>query len=98
MEVINQKVVKTRKAHYCMSCCRKFEAKTMMHNQVNVHDGHINSIYWCETCDALMKVDSPMFKDCYGQFWEGCVADHLGKGQSPEDLLLELTPRGTKTK
>lgn len=54
MEIISDKDVKTRKAHKCFLCNRKFEPGTQMNCHVNIYD-NINRVYSCKTCKELMS-------------------------------------------
>ena len=49
MDVVGRKVVKTRAAHVCFGCRRKFERGTMMERSC-VFDGKPWTCYLCESC------------------------------------------------
>lgn len=98
MDIISDKVVKTRKPHICYACGRKFEKGTTMNCQVNKHDGDINAVYSCETCKELLTEHGALFLDeMMGFFPLLCVDEYLSNtkycGVSPETLLFILTPK-----
>lgn len=63
MDVVGRKVVKTRVAHVCFGCGRKFEQGTMMERSC-VFDGTPWTCYLCESCQ---KASSELgWKDEYG--------------------------------
>lgn len=49
MDVVGRKVVKTRAAHVCFGCGRKFEQGAMMERSC-VFDGKPWTCYLCESC------------------------------------------------
>jgi len=93
MEVLSDKIVKTRKQHVCFACGRLFEKSTEMRRQVNVYD-EIYACYSCETCDELMADYSDYFIDeSENVFQEGCIHEKLHEfnTKTPEELLKQLT-------
>lgn len=63
MDVVGRKVVKTRTAHVCFGCGRKFERGTMMERSC-VFDGKPWTCYLCEICQ---KASSELgWQDEYG--------------------------------
>jgi hypothetical protein len=98
MDIISDKVVKTRKPHMCFGCGRKFEKGTTMNCQVNKHDGEIHAVYSCETCQELMRDHGELFWDeCEGFYPLLCVQEYISNTKyfkiSPESLLFILTPK-----
>ena len=76
MDILKHKKVKTRKQHYCYACHRSFPKGTELHNQINVFDGEIGSVYWCDTCEVIMQKHSDYVYDrSEGVFPDGCVQD-----------------------
>jgi hypothetical protein len=86
MDIISEKIVKTRKPHICSACARRFETGSKMKRQVNNGDG-IVTWYECETCIQLLTRHRKHFDDGYGVCWMNCVDESLERGQTPEDLL-----------
>ena len=63
MDVVGRKVVKTRAAHVCFGCGRKFEQGAMMERSC-VFDGAPWTCYLCESCQ---KASSELgWQDEYG--------------------------------
>ena len=100
MDVISDKSVKTRKAHHCFACCRRFEKGTTMQTQVNTFDG-IQRIYTCGTCQELMLQFHDLFFDPDECVFPGeCVSEYISESAyarereitSPEELLIFLIP------
>jgi len=89
MDILSDKIVKTRKPHICSACLRRFEAGSRMRRQVNVED-EIVSWYECETCIQLLSRHRGYFEDEYNYAWMGCVNNTLDRDQTPEDLLRKL--------
>lgn len=95
MDIISDKIVKTRKWHQCFACCRKFEPGTKMNRQVNTYDG-IAAIYSCVTCHELMTRFIDFFlDDSENVFQQECVTEFIDsdpkyKGMTPEDLYIKL--------
>lgn len=52
MTVIKQKMVLTRKEHFCHGCARKLPKGTKMEVITSAESGSIYSDYWCEVCTA----------------------------------------------
>lgn len=55
MDVLKEKVVVTRKAHFCSGCAETYEKGTTMAYTVGADGGEIVSAYWCETCDHIIR-------------------------------------------
>jgi len=95
MDILSDKIVKTRKPHICSACSRRFEAGSKMRRQVNNGDGLV-TWYECETCIQLLTRHRKEFDDGYNVCWMNCVDDSLERGQTPEDLLRSLDERKLK--
>lgn len=54
MDILTNKVVKTRKPHRCWGCANLYESGTKMRYTTSVDAGEISSAYWCKTCDKLI--------------------------------------------
>ena len=93
MEILSDKIVKTRKQHVCFPCYRLFKKGTEMRRQVIIFDG-INAIYTCETCGLLFHEFQDYFIDeAENSYQEGCVKEQLVEfnTETPEKLLEQLT-------
>lgn len=92
MDILSDKIVKTRKEHLCDACHRRFPKGSLMRSQINVIDGDINNWRECETCTQLLSKHRSLFVDpsehniCYS----GCVSDFCQKCETPEMLLERL--------
>lgn len=96
MDILRDKIVKTRKKHMCNACGRSFEKGTMMRTQVNTFDG-IQTWRECPTCQQLLSKYRSHFASypddvCH----EFCVNEMLEPGQIPEDLLSKLNKNMTE--
>jgi len=90
MNILRDKIVKTRKKHNCDACGRLFEKGTMMRTQVNTYDG-IGTWRECPTCMELLSKYRSHFADEYDYiFHSDCVGIVLDRGQTPEELLSML--------
>ena len=90
MDIISDKIVKTRKKHKCSACGRIFEKGTKMRTQVNTLDG-IQTWRECPTCQELLSKHRSKFEDDYDHLcYELCVNELLEKGQTPAELLDSL--------
>ena len=89
MDILSDKVVKTRKNHNCSACGRIFEKGTQMRTQVNTFDG-IGTWRECPTCTKLLAKYPLYFQDDYNVFEGDCVNQVLDRGQTPEELLNSL--------
>ena len=87
-KVISDKIVITKKDHYCSACLRKFPRGTKMRRQVNTYDG-IQQWYECPTCQELLSTYRERFYDEYGWCEEGCVNEVRAEAEieTPEQLL-----------
>ncbi len=89
MRIISDKIVITRKEHYCDACLRKFPKGTKMRTQVNVYD-EINTWRECLTCQVLLSEHRECFAEDDDIAYEGCVNNSLQEGETPEMLLEKL--------
>lgn len=89
MDILRDKIVKTRKPHVCSACARRIEARSVMRRQVNNYDG-LATWYECETCIQLLSRHRKEFDDGCGICYMNCVDDALDRGQTPEKLLIIL--------
>lgn len=89
MDILSDKIVKTRKPHICSACARRFEAGSTMRRQINNGNG-IVTWYECKTCMQLLTRHRKNFDDGCGVCYMNCVDDVLERGQTPEDLLHAL--------
>lgn len=97
MDVLNDKIVKTRKPHICSACSRRFEVGSKMQATTVVYDT-INTWYSCGTCMELLSKHRKEFDDGCGVCWQNCVDDALERGQTPEELLVELDKAKNKAR
>ena len=90
MDIVSDKIVKTRKKHICNACGRIFGKGTMMRTQVNTLNG-IQTWRECPTCTELLSKYRSYFEDnCDHICYEFCVNEVLARGQTPEVLLSSL--------
>ena len=90
MNILSDKIVKTRKKHMCNACGRMFEKGTKMRTQVNTFD-KIATWRECPTCTELLNKHRSFFEDDYEHIcYEFCVNEVLLKNQTPEQLLIHL--------
>ena len=89
MDILRDKIVKTRKKHNCCACGRVFEKGTQMRTQVNTMDG-IQTWRECPTCTELLSKYRSHFEDDYDVCYSDCVSEVLKRGQTPEELLSAL--------
>jgi len=90
MDVLSDKIVKTRKKHSCSACGRLFDKGTMMRTQVNTIDG-IQTWRECPTCTEILSKYRSHFEDDYDHIcYHLCVRDALKLNQTPEELLSSL--------
>lgn len=84
-------IVKIRKEHKCLACCRSFPKGTEMQLQVNIDEGRIFNVYLCDTCEDLMR-NYPNLFGYEGEFEKGCVKGEIIEcnATTPEELLSEL--------
>jgi len=54
MEVLQNKVVKTRKKHNCWGCAKEFPTGSKLTYTVSVDGGDFADAYWCDVCDEFM--------------------------------------------
>ena len=93
MDILSDKVVKTRKKHNCSACGRLFKKGTKMRTQVNTFDG-IGTWRECPTCEELLRKYPSHFQGDYNVFEGDCVNEALERGQTPEELLSALVNCG----
>jgi len=94
MDILSDKIVKTRKKHNCCACGRVFDKGTMMRTQVNTMDG-IQTWRECPTCTELLSKHRSHFEDDYNHVcYSDCVSEALERGQTPEQLLSALANCG----
>lgn len=75
MDILFDKIVKTRKIHTCHQCFKEFNKYTYMRCNTIVNDGDIYTIYICEDCEEKLKsVD-------YSDFDDNCI---------PEGYIYEI--------
>lgn len=86
---IRDETVVTRKPHPCLMCLRIIPRGSEMRYWVGTYEGDFQAHYTCKTCDQLADIGKEGFINDEG-FEQGCVADSLEKGQTPEDLLEEI--------
>lgn len=80
IEILENKVVKTRKPHTCWGCGTEYPAGTEMQYLTQVDSGEWLHSYWCEVCRAVINewhpcdkedgVDFGMVRDGDPEFWE----------------------------
>ena len=84
IHVLQEKMVKTRKAHYCSGCARQFPKGTEMQYQASVDGGDFFSYYLCPTCvdvvsDYLAR-DPSGFEFCYGDLIDDALEKERAEG------------------
>lgn len=92
MEILKDKVVKTRISHNCFCCGRKFDKGSMMWHQVNVYEGFLNSNHTCVTCKILIREYPTIFME-YGIIEQYGILYHIkerGLNETPEEMLENL--------
>ena len=59
MNIIGQKVVKTRKPHNCWGCTKELPIGDKVEVVTSVDGGNIMTVYWCDKCqDYLDTLDN----------------------------------------
>lgn len=66
MDILFDKIVKTRKEHSCWGCGEKFEKGVGLRHVKNVDADTINASYWCRVCDATVEQHRDDYDDGYG--------------------------------
>ncbi len=67
MELVTQKVVKTRKPHNCWGCTLQIPIGTLIQTVTSVDGGLIVKVYWCDKCQSFMDtLDSYDTQDGFG--------------------------------
>jgi len=90
MDILSDKIVKTRKPHKCGACSRMFPAGTMMRTVTGIYDG-IDTWRECPTCQILLSKFPEKFDNGFREFDVDCVDIELQEDQTPEQLLEELS-------
>lgn len=93
-EVLSEKIVKTKKPHFCFACSRSFPAGSEMKHQSNIFDGDFGSIYVCATCQKLMdKASDYLYDDFEMVYPEDCVNEALSTVgyKTPEEWLQAIS-------
>jgi hypothetical protein len=93
-EVLSEKIVKTKKPHFCFACSRSFPAGSTMKYQANIFDGDFGSLYVCETCQELMdKANDYLWDDFEMSYPENCVGEALSivGYKTPEEWLQSIS-------
>ena len=98
IDVLSERVVKTRKDHLCFACGRRFPARSIMHYQASKYNGDLQSLYICGTCNELFKKAYDDLYDDFDECFHGyCVIEALQNTEfgTPEKWLESLTePKG----
>ena len=90
MDVLSDKIVKTRKKKMCDACGRAFEKGTMMRTKV-IKSDEIQTWRECPTCTELLSKHRSYFEDYYDHIcYHLCVREALKLRQTPEELLSSL--------
>lgn len=55
VDILKDKIVKTRKEHNCYGCDRSFPKCSELLNVISVTDGVIHSSYYCEVCQSFLR-------------------------------------------
>ncbi len=84
METLDNKTVKTRKAHQCWGCAEVFPKGTKMGYVTSVDSGEFSHAYWCDTCGNIISNMT---------YWETEDGFNLGelKEEYPEMFEQETT-------
>lgn len=65
MNILEDKIITTRKTHKCFGCAREFKPKSKLQLLVHVDSGDFSKTYWCETCrkywQKFMSHDDEIF-------------------------------------
>lgn len=65
MDILFDKIVKTRKEHTCWGCGEKFGKGVGLRHVKNVDAGTITASYWCRVCDATAEQHHDDYDDGY---------------------------------
>jgi len=85
MDIIESKMVTTRKPHKCWGCRREFPAGEKMKFVKCIDGGQITNVHWCEVCEKVTKNYDPdgdgmiygeLIDDC--EHWEEIRAEIEG--------------------
>jgi len=77
MDVLTQKLVKTRKPHTCFGCGRTFPTGTSMEFSTIADGGTVNNSYLCGTCiDVVDQIssESGYFEYGFGELREDALS------------------------
>lgn len=77
MDVLTQKLVKTRKPHTCFGCGRTFPAGASMEFSTIADGGMVNNSYLCRTCiDVVDQIssESGYFEYGFGELREDALS------------------------
>lgn len=67
MDVLKDKLVKTRKLHRCWGCSREMRPGSMMKHFTTVDAGEFLSAYFCAVCDEYMSISDFRSDDVIGE-------------------------------
>ena len=100
VNILKDKLVKSRKPHRCWMCGRVFPVGTEMHYQVNTYEERLNTVYTCVTCQELLS--HFQIEDACDGFEEYFITETLDavdfKGTPEEYLELKRAERLAKMK
>ena len=54
MDIVAEKIVKTRKPHDCWGCMKPIPISTKTQTVTSVDGGKMATVYWCEKCVEFM--------------------------------------------
>lgn len=103
MDILSEKIVKTRKAHTCNGCYRTIPAGMNMHVQKLMCDGFLGTWRNCQTCEFLKEYHLPIEENIFvmgfahedkmeAGFFDGSFEDYL------EHLVANFEPAGPYNK
>ena len=69
--IIDRRIVKTRKPHRCFGCHSTIPASANAERSTNVDDGRIYNIYLCEDCMEFSKTLPDGYWEADGCYFEG---------------------------
>ena len=52
MDILDQRIVTTRKEHCCTGCARKFPKGSTLQAVKCAEFGNVSTAYWCPTCQS----------------------------------------------
>lgn len=76
MDILENKIVTTRKEHRCYGCTRKFPKNSRLQVITSVDNGEVRRVYWCDTCRSyclkyMESDDLIMYGELKGEDPEG---------------------------